>query len=85
MGIKEAISENKALKAENTALRHELEQLKKLVFGPRRERFIPALPAEQLSLFGQEAQPEATPEATEEVSYTPGALPCRRTSPWRKS
>ena len=87
MGIKEAISENKALKAENTALRHELEQLKKLVFGPRRERFIPALPAEQLSLFGQEAQPEATPEATEEVSYTrkkkkhPGRAPLSENIP----
>lgn len=35
---------------EHTHLRHELDQLKRLIFGKRSERFIPSVPAEQLSI-----------------------------------
>lgn len=50
------IAENKALKAENAHLQFRLEQLERLIFGQRRERFIPQdAAAEQLSLFQGEA------------------------------
>lgn len=35
---------------ENTHLRHELDQLKRLIFGKRSERFLPSVPPEQLSI-----------------------------------
>lgn len=69
VGIQEAISEISTLKAENTALRHELDQLKKLVFGARSERFAPALPPEQLSLFGIGEETAQLPEPTEKIAY----------------
>lgn len=69
VGIQEAISQIDALKAENTALRHELDQLKRLVFGARSERFVPALPPEQLSLFGIGEKAIQLPEPTEKITY----------------
>ena len=50
MDTKSLLAENKAQKAQIAALRHELEQLKRLIFGSKQERFIPAQPPEQLSL-----------------------------------
>jgi len=35
---------------EYSTLRHELDQLKRLVFGSRHERFVPTTPQEQLAL-----------------------------------
>ncbi len=47
------------------ALRHELDQLKRLIFGATKERFQPAASPEQLALgFGGEA--DTTPSATDE-------------------
>lgn len=55
------IAENKALKAENAQLQFRLEQLERLVFGQRRERFVPQeAPSEQLSLFQGEAPDSAS-------------------------
>lgn len=51
-------------------LRHELDQLKRLVFGSRHERFIPTTPPEQLSL-GINVEQKPTPvAATERIEYT---------------
>ena len=41
-------------------LQHELDQLKRLVFGSRHERFIPTTPQEQLAL-GLDVQAIASP------------------------
>jgi len=70
------------LNAENLQLRHQLTQLKKMVFGAKSERFLPALPPEQLTLG---FAPETVPAATASISYTrkapaqkvkhPGRLP----------
>ena len=43
--------ENQALKEQLARLQFELEQLKRLVFGAKSERFVPADPA-QATLFG---------------------------------
>ena len=70
VNMEAVIAENKAVKAENAALRHELEQLKRLIFGSKQERFVPALAPEQLELeLGQEVA-EAEPQAeTTTVTY----------------
>lgn len=39
------------LKGDITQLRHELDQLKKMIFGSKRERYIEEVNANQLSLF----------------------------------
>lgn len=66
------IEQYRALEAKLAALEHELAQLKRLIFGSKRERFEPALMPEQLMLdFGQDTgvvEPVAVP--TEDISYT---------------
>ena len=53
---------------ENLQLRHELAQLKKMIFGSKSERFVPSIPPEQMSMF---TQPPAVQEsAQQQVSYT---------------
>ena len=52
------------------ALRHELEQLKRLIFGSKQERFVPAQPPEQLSLeLDAEAATPPTDQASETITY----------------
>lgn len=51
-------------------LRHELDQLKRLVFGSRHERFIPTTPEEQLSLELNVEQKEITPAPAQKIEYT---------------
>lgn len=53
-----------------THLQHELDQLKRLVFGSRHERFVPSAPQEQLALGLNVAAAPTTTLATETVSYT---------------
>ncbi|MCP4474366.1 MAG: IS66 family transposase [Gammaproteobacteria bacterium] len=55
------------LRQENTFLKEELAQLKRMIFGSKKERFIPVDSA-QASLFGMEASPE-NPES-EQITYT---------------
>jgi transposase len=51
-------------------LRHELDQLKRLVFGSKHERFIPSVPEEQLSLGLQVLQTETPAPTIQTISYT---------------
>lgn len=55
---------------EMITLRHELDQLKRLVFGSRHERFIPATPEEQLSLGLHAEQKEIAPAPDQKIEYT---------------
>lgn len=55
------ISKYEALYMEHINLRHELDQLKRLVFGSRHERFVPSTPQEQLAL-GLEAARSSSPD-----------------------
>lgn len=57
------------LTAQNLQLKHELSQLKKMVFGARSERFVPTLSPQQLTL-GFELPPLALPAPTQQVTYT---------------
>ena len=59
-----------ALYLEHVNLRHELDQLKRLVFGSRHERFIPATPEEQLSLGLNAEQKEVAPAPTQKIEYS---------------
>ena len=65
------VQENKILKAQNrekdeqiAALKHELDQLKKLIFGHTSERFVGSVDAQQGSLF-EDTQVAAPVEAAE--------------------
>lgn len=54
---------------EHINLRHELDQLRRLVFGSKHERFIPSAQPEQLSL-GIATEQTAMPAAIEKIEYT---------------
>src|SRR5690606_17798876 len=58
---------------EHLNLRHELDQLKRLVFGSRHERFVPSTPQEQLAL-GLEATRSSSqtisPSPVQTIEYT---------------
>ena len=53
------------------ALRHELDQLKRLIFGAKSERFVPAAAAapEQMALWQQEKTEEQDKQLKEKISY----------------
>lgn len=52
-------------------LKHELDQLKRLVFGSRHERFVPAIPQEQLALgLTVETKPTLPAVALQTIEYT---------------
>jgi transposase len=58
---------------EHINLRHELEQLKRLVFGSRHERFVPATPQEQLALGLEAARSSSqpiSPAQIQTIEYT---------------
>lgn len=56
---------------EYSNLRHELDQLKRLVFGSRHERFVPATPQEQLVLgLAVEPKQADTVVAVQTIEYT---------------
>jgi len=67
---KEYKEKYESLVVQHMELRHELDQLKRLVFGSRQERFVPASSQEQLPL-GLEASSVAAPaHPTQTISYT---------------
>ncbi len=59
------------LQQDYAQLRHELEQLKKMIFGSKRERFVTELNSNQLSLFATEEvdAPVEHTEAKEHIEY----------------
>ncbi|HMQ97373.1 MAG TPA: transposase, partial [Candidatus Nanoperiomorbaceae bacterium] len=59
------IEKYEVLEAQNQALRFQLEQLKRMVFGAKSERYIPDVRPEQLSLF---APPAEAPVEQEKVT-----------------
>jgi transposase len=71
---KEALlAENEALKAQVAQLKFELDNLKRMLFGSKSERFVPdQTPAEQLNMFAQQAAPqeeELQEPAREVITY----------------
>ena len=55
---------------QHARLRHELDQLKRMVFGSKHERFLPEVPPEQLALELDIAVKKAEPAVIETISYT---------------
>ena len=66
------VAANKELLTKYAALEHQYNQLLKLIYGSRQERFVPATVAEQLSLPFEGETPAMAPEElpTEEINYT---------------
>jgi transposase len=68
------ISDYEAIIAEKDVqiaqLKFELAQLKRMIFGTKRERFIPQSPPEQLSLAFDSEEEAAVPTLKETVTYT---------------
>jgi transposase len=67
----ELVKQYQQLVFNNQQLKHELDQLKRLVFGSRHERFIPATSPQQLALglnVPQSEQPVVT--STQNIQYT---------------
>jgi transposase len=50
-------------------LRHELDQLKRLIFASKSERFVPASLPDQMALWDDSPEPGAAPEETEKITY----------------
>ena len=70
MDIEVLIAQNKAQKAQIIALRHELDQLKRLIYGAKQERFVSTQAPEQLSLeLDTETAAQSGVEATETITY----------------
>lgn len=65
--FKHLSDQNEKLLSENQYLKQQLDELKRLIFGSKSERFIPADDS-QLSLFEQEKKKEEV--KTEEINYT---------------
>ena len=61
--------EYERLLADNTYLKHQLSQLKRLIFGSKSERFIPSA-SNQLGLFTEDHSQEAIPPTKQINSYT---------------
>lgn len=62
-----------ALYIEHINLRHELDQLKRLIFGSRHERFVPSTPQEQLALgleTTRSSSQTTSPATVQTIEYT---------------
>ena len=68
MTYAELLAENKTQKELINSLKHQLDQLQKLIFGSKRERFVPDVSPGQLNLFSDLIV--AVPEEVEKQSIT---------------
>ncbi len=57
------------LKAQNVQLKYELDNLKRMVFGTKSERFVSAVPADQLALLLGDATTDNQEETKQIISY----------------
>ncbi|TXF81078.1 IS66 family transposase, partial [Neolewinella aurantiaca] len=69
MSTEVLIAENKELREQNASLRHRLEQLERLIFAAKSERFAPASAPEQMELFERSADAGAVEETREQITY----------------
>lgn len=70
MNRAQLIVENKELRQELLLLRQEMDQLRRMIFGNTRERFVPDQNPQQLSLFEQtETLDAASPITTQHLAY----------------
>src|SRR4030042_6186499 len=58
------------LQAEVLYLRQELDKLRRLIFGQKRERFVPVVNPEQLDIALDDVPTPAAAAATENIQYT---------------
>ncbi len=65
----ELLAQNALLQSENAYLKQELDQIKRLIFGQKRERFVPA-ESRQLDMGISPPKPDAPTRATEEITYS---------------
>lgn len=63
-------AKNELLQSEVTYLKHELQELRRLIFGQKRERFVPEMPPEQLDFTLEVTTAKPPVETTESISYT---------------
>ena len=71
MNYEELLAENIRLSEIITKLTHELEQLRKLIYGSRKERFVPVqVDALQGNLFAEEPVQAAAPVERQDISYS---------------
>jgi hypothetical protein len=61
---------NHKLQSDNLYLHHELEKLKRMIFGAKSERFV-ASDTSQLSLELGQSAPSPVEPPTEDITYTP--------------
>ncbi len=73
-------AENKRLRSEVSQLKHELAQMKRLIFGAKSERFVPQKSDEQLTLF-EEAPVEVVPEPEVVQAHSRKRKPVRQALP----
>lgn len=72
MNEKVPLEQYQALEAKCNQLQHQLEQIKRLVFGAKSERFISTQIQNQLELdFGQLEKPNSAPIVKESITYEP--------------
>ncbi len=70
MSREELIAENKAQKELIASLQFQLGQLQKILFGAKRERFVPETADNQLNLFAQpDSEDQKEEDPTEEVIF----------------
>ena len=78
-----------ALRQQNAALRHELDQLKRLLFGAKSERFIPTTPPEQMALWEEPKTETAAATASaapdQQISYLRRSAAVKKAHPGRAS